>query len=186
MSKALNLLKLGGAVGPGALDVTVEMLTRTPQDRTLKPLPFAPVPILIPEDEVHVLARNNMDQPVDVNVLYIGADYSISHWFAGRLQPGDELKKGLFKISDSVLGQERMIVVVTPAKPQSAVEDLSYLAQDALELSRSATSTALQDAFREAGFGETTRGAIALSDADAAAGPQPAILQLELRTVAGN
>ncbi len=186
MSKALNLLKLGDAVGPGALDVEVEMLTRTPQDRTLKPLPFTPVPTLIPDDEVHVLARNNMDQPVDVNVLYIGADYSISHWFSGRLQPGDALKKGLFKISDTVLGRERMIVVVTPAKPQSPVEDLSYLAQDALELSRSTRSTPLDDALREAGFGDTTRGAIALSDDSAATGPAPAILQLELRTVPGN
>ena len=186
MSKALNLLKLGDAVGSGNLDVDVEMLTRSPEDRTLKPLPFTPVPILIPEDEVHVLARNNMAVPVDVNVLYIGADYSISHWFSGRLQPGDELKKGLFKISDTVLGQERMIVVVTPAKPQSPVEDLSYLAQDALELSRSTTSSPLNDAFRDAGFGETTRGAIALSDATEAKGPAPAILQLEVRTVAGN
>lgn len=186
MSKALNLLKLGDAVGAGNLDVTVELQTRTPTDRTLKPLPFTPVPVLIPEDEVHVLARNNMDVPVDVNVLYIGADYSISHWFSGRLQPGDALKKGLFKISDVVLGQERMIVVVTPAKPQSPVEDLSYLAQDALELSRSTTSTPLDDAFRDAGFGETTRGAIALTDEAEVTGPAPAILQLELRTVAGN
>jgi Caspase domain len=186
MAKALNLLKLGNAVGAGNLDVEVEMLTRTAEDRTLKPLPFAPVPVLLPDDEVHVLARNNMDVPVDVNVLYIGADYSISHWFAGRLQPGDELKKGLFKISDTVLGQERMIVVVTPAKPQSPVEDLSYLAQDALDMTRSTASTALEDAFREAGFGETTRGAIALSAETDAAGPGPAILQLELRTVSGN
>ncbi len=186
MAKALNLLKLGNAVGAGNLQVEVAMLTRTPEDRTLKPLPAAPVPILLPDDEVHVLARNNMDVPVDVNVLYIGADYSISHWFAGRLQPGDELKKGLFKISDTVLGQERMIVVVTPATPQSPVEDLSYLAQDALELSRSTLSTPLGDAFREAGFGETTRGAIGLTEETDSAGPGPAILQLELRTVAGN
>ncbi len=186
MSKALNLLKLGNAVGAGNLDVEVEMQTRTPQDRTLKPLPFAPVPTLLPDDEVHVLARNNMDVPVDVNVLYIGADYSISHWFSGRLQPGDELKKGLFKISDTVLGQERMIVVVTPAKPQSPVEDLGYLAQDAMDLTRSTASTSLQDAFREAGFGETTRGAIGLSDESDTSGPGPAILQLELRTIAGD
>lgn len=186
MSKALNLLKLGNAVGAGNLDVEVEMLTRTAEDRTLKPLPFAPVPTLLPDDEVHVLARNNMAVPVDVNVLYIGADYSISHWFSGRLQPGDELKKGLFKISDTVLGQERMIVVVTPAKPQSPVEDLSYLAQDAMDLTRSTASTPLQDAFREAGFGETTRGAIGLSDESDTSGPGPAILQLELRTIAGD
>lgn len=184
MARAQNLLKLGAAVGAGNLEVEVELLTRTPEDRTLKPLPFTPVPTLLPEDEVHVLARNNTDGPVDVNVLYIGADWSISHWFSGRLQPGDELKKGLFRISDSVLGQERMLVVVTPAKPQSPVEDLSYLAQDALDTTRSLGGSAFGDALAEAGFGLTTRGAMPLSDDSDEAGPTPAILQLDLRTVA--
>jgi hypothetical protein len=165
--------------------VTVELLTRTPEDRTLRPLPFTPVPTLIPDDEVHVLARNNSEAPVDVNVLYIGADWSISHWFSGRLQPGDELKKGLFKISDTVLGQERMLVVVTPAKPQSPVEDLSYLAQDALDTTRSLGGSGFGDALAEAGFGVTTRGAVGLADEGDAGGPAPTILQLDLRTVAG-
>jgi Caspase domain len=186
MARAQNLLKLGAAVGAGNLDVEVELLTRTPEDRTLRPLPFVPVPTLLLDDEVHVLAKNNTDGPVDVNVLYIGADWSISHWFSGRLQPGNELKKGLFKISADVLGQERMLVVVTPAKPQSPVEDLSYLAQDALDITRSVGASSFGDALTEAGFGETTRGAVALSDGSEETGPSPAILQLELRTVAGD
>lgn len=184
MARAQNLMKLAGAVGASNPDVEVELLTRTPEDRTLRALPFVPVPTLLPDDEVHVLARNTGDGPVDVNVLYIGADWSISHWFSGRLQPGDELKKGLFKISADVLGQERMLVVVTPARPQSPVEDLSYLAQDALDTARAVGGTAFGDALAEAGFGETTRGAIALTDEADAAGPGPAILQLELRTKA--
>lgn len=187
MARAQNLLKLAGAVGSATPDVEVELLTRTPEDRTLRPLPFAPVPTLLPDDEVHVQARNNGAGPVDVNVLYIGADWSISHWFSGRLQPGDELKKGLFKISADVLGQERMLVVVTPAKPQSPVEDLSYLAQDALETTRTVGSTAFGEALAEAGFGVTTRGAVALTDDTGDEGaPGPAILSLELRTVAKN
>ena len=186
MARAQNLLKLGAAVGVGDLDVDVEIQTRNKADKTLRPLPFAPVPTLIPDDEVHVLARNNTDGPVDVNVLYIGADWSISHWFSGRLQPGDELKQGLFKITDSVLGQERMLVVVTPAKPQSPVEDLSYLAQDALETTRNIGGSALGDALMDAGFGDTTRGAIGLTPESDDSGPQPAILQLELRTVAAD
>ncbi len=184
MARAQNLMKLAGAVGASNPDVDVELLTRTPEDRTLRPLAFAPVPVLLPDDEVHVLARNNSDGPVDVNVLYIGADWSISHWFSGRLQPGDALKKGLFKISADVLGQERMLVVVTPAKPQSPVEDLSYLAQDALDTTRAVGGSAFDQALAEAGFGETTRGAVALADDVADTGPGPAILTLELRTVA--
>lgn len=184
MARAQNLMKLAGAVAASNPNVEVELLTRTPEDRTLRPLPFAPVPTLLPDDEVHVRARNNGDGPIDVNVLYIGADWSISHWFAGRLQPGDVLKKGLFKISADVLGQERILVVVTPARPQSPVEDLSYLAQDALETTRSVSPSAFDAALAEAGFGETTRGAVALmDDTEDETEPGPAILQLELRTV---
>ena len=65
------------------------------------------------------------DQPVDVNVLYVGADYSITHWAAERLQPGDELKRGLFAIGGPSLGAERMIVVVTPAKPKTVTRKAS-------------------------------------------------------------
>lgn len=184
MARAQNLLKLAGAVGSSNPDVEVELLTRTPEDRTLRPLPFAPVPTLVPDDEVHVLAKNSGDGPVDVNVLYIAADWSISHWFSGRLQPGDELKKGLFKISADVLGQERMLVVVTPARPQSPVEDLSYLAQDALDTTRAVGRSAFGEALAEAGFGATTRGAVALTDeTEPETGPGPTILSLELRTV---
>jgi hypothetical protein len=183
IARAQNLLKLGAAVGANDLGVEVELLTRSPDDRTLRALPFTPVPTLLPEDEVHVRARNTSDGPVDVNVLYIGADWSISHWFSGRLQAGDELKKGLFKISADVLGQERVLIVVSPARPQSPVEDLSFLAQDALDITRSVGGSTFAEALGEAGFGETTRGAVALSDDGAETGTGPAILQLELRTV---
>lgn len=185
MARALNLQKLGAAVGAGDLDVEVEMQTRNSKDRTLRALPRSGVPRLIPQDEVHILAKNNMDVPVDVNVLYVGADYSISHWFSGRLQAGDTLKKGLFKISDAVLGSERMIVVLTPAKPQTPVEDLSFLAQPELDLTREVTqasASGLRAALGEAGFGQTTRSAAALDDGDAA-GPSAGMLDLEIRTV---
>jgi hypothetical protein len=42
------------------------------------------------------------------------------------------------------------------------------------------------DALTEAGFGETTRGAIGLTPEGDDKGPGPAILQLEVRTVAGD
>lgn len=185
MAKAINLQKLGAAVGAGDLDVEVELLTG-PDKNNLTALAATEVPRLIPDDQVHILARNNTDAPVDVNVLYIAADYSVSHWFSGRLQPGDTLKKGLFKISDDVLGAERLVVVMTPATPQSPVENLDFLAQDALEFTRNVSAglrpPGMYRAMQEAGFGLTTRSATALED-DSAGGPAPGILQLELRTV---
>jgi hypothetical protein len=100
------------------------------------------------------------------------------------MQPGDTLKRGLFKIGDSVLGAERMVVVLTPAAPQSPVENLDFLAQDSLDYTREVSSRApgLKDALAEAGFGTTTRAATALAD-EAESGPAPGILHLELRTV---
>ena len=187
MARALNLMKLGAAVGTGGgLDVEVEMLTRNAGNPALTPLPFSPVPVLLPADEVHVLAKNNSDQPVDVNVLYVGADYSITHWAAERVLPGDELKRGLFAIGGDRLGQERMIVVVTPAKQHTPVENLGFLAQDALDMTREVGGEERADdsiggLLAEAGFGETTRGAVPLSGG-AETGPAPMILQMEVRT----
>lgn len=194
MARALNLMKLGGAVGSGAgaagggLDVEVAMLTRTPTDSALREISFSSVPTLLPADEVHVLARNHSDQPVDVNVLYVGADYSITHWAAERVQPGDALQRGLFAIGGEALGRERMIVVVTPAKPKTPVENLDFLAQDALVISRDISTATGAPAgigglLAEAGFGESTRGAVPLGGtATADTGPAPMILQLEVRT----
>jgi hypothetical protein len=186
MARAINLMKMAGAVGNGGgLDVDVELLTG-PSKSELAAMPRGGVPRLVPDDQVHVVAQNHMDIPVDVNVLYIGADWSISHWYSGRLQPGDTLKRGLFKISDEVLGDERMVIVMTPAAPQSPVENLSFLAQPSLDITRDVSSrSGLNTALAEAGFGQTTRGAMALEDEDAG-GPAPAIIQLELRTVPAN
>lgn len=192
MARALNLMKLGAAVGDGGgLDVEVEMLTRNAENPALTPLPFSPVPVLLPADEVHVLAKNNSDQPVDVNVLYVGADYSITHWAAERVLPGDELKRGLFAIGGDKLGQERMIVVVTPAKQHTPVENLSFLAQDALDMTREVggeerPGDSIGGLLAEAGFGETTRGAVPLSGGGEDTGPVPVILQMEVRTRPAN
>ena len=173
MARAINLQKLGAAVGAGSLNVDVNLLTGKDKN-SLHAAKAVEVPRLVPDDQVHILARNNMDEPVDINLLYIAADYAISHWFSGRLQPGDTLKKGLFKIGADVLGDERMIAVMTPATPQSPVEDLSFLAQDALDTTRSLGGSSLSAALSEAGFGQTAR-----SDTS---GPAPGMIALEMRT----
>jgi hypothetical protein len=185
MAKAINLMKLGAAVDAGDLKVEVGLMTRTKQDKTLHPLPSSGVPRLIPDDEVHVEAVNDNDFPVDLNVLYVGSDYSITHMFAGRMQPGDRLKQGLLRITDAAYGRDRIVMVMTPAQPQTAVENLGFLAQDAVETTRDASQPARQGltaALFEAGFGQTTRAAAPLVEEDAS-GPAPMMLQFELDTV---
>ncbi len=184
MAKALNLLKIGAGYGVSDLDVDVGLRTRNKRNKTLRDLDTLSVPRLIPGDEVHVVAQNNTDLPVDINVLYVGSDFSIGHFFAGRMQPGDTLKKGLLRITDSAFGRDRVIMVLSPAKPQSLVENLSFLEQEELEMTRGSAPTSVAAALMEAGFGTTTRGAIALDDEEAD-GPVGQILQFEIDAVPG-
>jgi hypothetical protein len=187
MAKAINLMKLGAAVGEGQMNVEVDLLTRNPQNKTLRALPVSTeVPRLIPDDEVHVEAVNDNDYPVDLNVLYVGSDYSITHMFSGRMQPGDRLKKGLLRITDEAFGRDRLVMVMTPAKPQTPVENLGFLGQAAVDITRDTSASGrkgLEAALFEAGFGETTRAAASLMDEEEEAGPAPMILQFDLDTV---
>ncbi|MEP2530336.1 caspase family protein [Shimia sp.] len=181
MSRALNLLKIGAGYGVSDLDVDVELRTRNKRNKKMRALDTVAVPKLIPGDEVHILAQNNTDQPVDVNVLYVGSDYSVSHFFSGRMQPGDSLKKGLLRITDTAFGRDRVIMVITPAKPQSVVENLAFMEQDELETTRGEAPSSLASAFMQAGFGSVTRGAIALDDETD--GPGGQVLQFEIDAV---
>jgi len=180
MARAFNLLKIGGGLGVSDMKVTVGLQTRNKTDRTLRPLDPVSVPQLIPGDEVHIVAANNSDVPVDVNVLYVSSSYAISHFFAGRLQPGDTLKKGLLRITDKGFGRDRVVMVITPAKPQTVVENLAFMAQDDVQSTRGTTQSGMAGLMAQAGFGTTTRSAMALDDDEG--GPGGEILQFEIDT----
>lgn len=96
----------------------------------------ADVPRASPGDQVYVTAKNDSGKYFDLNVLYVGADYSISHMpaedgsVASRLAPGASLNAGVLEFSDEYFGMERMIAVLTEVTAQRELEDLSYLAQD--------------------------------------------------------
>ena len=76
-----------------------------------------------------MLAKNQSTKIVDINVLYVGSDYSITHIVAERLVAGATLEEGLLAFTDSSFGMERMIAVLTEAPAKSEMEDLSFLAQ---------------------------------------------------------
>ena len=181
IARVQNLLKLGGAFHGDALDVDIDLQTRSPSAPRLANLETVPVPTLVPDDEVHVLVRNHEAFPLDLNVLYIGADYSISHMFAGRLQPGDRLKQGLLRVTDTAFGRDSLVMILTPARKQSAVEDLSFLAQDELPATRAVGGADFAATLAEAGFGTTTRAATALTNPTANT-PAPALLVFDINT----
>jgi hypothetical protein len=91
----------------------------------------------------------------------------------------------LFKITDEAFGRDRVVIILTPAEPQSPVEDLRFLAQDAVTVMRGngAASSGFAAQLRAAGFGTVTRGAMALDDDS---GPMPAILQFDIDTRPAN
>ncbi|MEL7115743.1 MAG: hypothetical protein AAGP08_09145, partial [Pseudomonadota bacterium] len=182
IARAQNLLKMGGAFQSDALAVDITLQTRSPARRRLVELETVPVPALVPDDEVHALVTNEETFPVDLNVLYIGSDYSITHMFTGRLQPGDRLQQGLLRITDAAFGRDRVVILLSPASRGKAVEDLSFLQQDELPQFRDLLSPFAM-AMREAGFGETTRAAAPMSSPGSDT-PSPALLVFDIDTVA--
>ena len=183
IARVQNLLKLGSAFASDALQVDVQLQTRSPTKHRLSALETVPVPELVPDDEVHTLVRNHEDFPIDLNVLYVGSNYSITHIFSGRLQPRDRLKQGLFRITDEGFGRDRVLIMLTPAERGKAVEDLSFLAQDELPSTR-AFGSRFHALMMEAGFGSTTRAATPLSNSSD--GPSPALLVYDIDTVPGH
>lgn len=187
MARAVNLLKLGATVaGPGGIDsgVAVELLLRPAGAREFAALDLAGVPRLVPGDTVYARIENSLDIAVDVNVLYIGSDYSITHMWAGQLQPGERLsQQGLFRVSDEAFGRDRIVIVLTPSRRQGMVENLAFLQQSEVPLIRGdgLEPSAFELLVREAGYGVATRGAVPF--AEEAEGPAPVIMQIDLDTV---
>ena len=98
---------------------------------TVEPVSPAAVPRVNPMDEVWLRVANNSAIAVDVHALFIGTDYAItpSH-FAERLQPGNVYDRGQFRISDTTLGRERVVVALAEAEPMAPVLNLGFLGQD--------------------------------------------------------
>ncbi|TNF18188.1 MAG: caspase family protein [Rhodobacteraceae bacterium] len=192
MARAINLMKVGAATAAAsAVQVEARMVrgrfdgdSGTVPPETRVAFSGANVPKVVPDDTIGLRLTNTTDGPVDFNILYVGSDFSISFMDNGRMQPGDTLDEDYILITDASFGRERVIVVFSPAEPQSAVEDLSFLTQDAVERTRAATARqGLKGLLDEAGFGQTTRAAISLSRKKKTPDPVPLFVQFELETV---
>ncbi len=179
IARVKNLLRLGEAVGSvAALDAALRI--KRAGKGPLQDQDPATIPRVHPGDEVHLIARNPGKQPLDLNVLFIGSDYSISHMYKERIHPGGTLKAGLLRVTADSLGNERVLVIATPAKQMTEVQDLAFLEQTALPRTR-AHNNSLAALLGEAGFGQTTRGAAPLGGADD--GPVSSILQFPMLTL---
>ncbi|MER8842907.1 caspase family protein [Mesorhizobium sp. M0913] len=184
--RATGLSRLAAASDYRPEEVSVEFEIRRRGSDTLEPLQASTVPRVSPGDEVHIKARNDSDDYVDINVLYVGSDYSITHIVAERLAPANDspdagLKEGLLAFTDTSFGMERMIAVLTEAPPQSEKEDLSFLAQDGIPwAARAVGGSSFSDMLTDIGIAPATRSVIKLADKT---GPKGAVMIFPMETV---
>lgn len=128
--RATSLARLSAASDFKPDQVSVGFTVKRQETEEHQPLDGSTVPYVNPGDEVHILAENKSSKRVDINVLYVGSDYSITHITAQRLEADAKIEEGLLAFTDESFGLERMIVVLTEAPAGSEIEDLSFLAQD--------------------------------------------------------
>lgn len=138
----------------------------------VEPLAAGKMPRVKPGDQVELVVENNSTKPVDMNVLYVGSDYSIGHMYAERLHGGSRDRLPLLAFNNESFGVERMVVVLSDAPPQSATQDLGFLAQDGVrQATRSADHPAgFAGLLRDIGTAPATRGAMRLGQSSAARG----------------
>lgn len=182
---ALSRLSVASGEQPKDISVRFEIKRSAGGDR--EPLVEASVPTVTPGDQVHIVAENNSRSLVDINVLYLGSDYSIVHIDAQRLVSGAKIDEPLLAFTDTSFGTERMVAVVTEAPPLSEVEDLSFLEQGKVPAATrtAATRTAggqsgFADALADIGMAATTRSVVKLKDQS---GPKNAVMIYPIETV---
>lgn len=164
--RATSLSRLAAASDYQPDQVSVQFRIKREDKDEMEPLEAAAVPLVSPGDEVHILAENKSTKLVDINILYVGSDYSITHIDSQRLVQGAKVEEGLLAFTDGSFGMERMIAVLTEAPPMSEIEDLSFLQQGGVPaLTRSAGATnSFSDLLQDIGNAPGTRSAMKLGD----------------------
>ncbi len=183
--RATSLSRLAAASDYRVDEVSVAFQLKGSGSESLTALDASTVPVAHPEDQIWIDAGNDSTKPVDLNVLYVGSDYSITHIVAERLQPGARLQQGLLQFTDSSFGAERMIAVLTEATPQSELMDLSFLAQGGVpRVTRGVGEAAggFADILNDIGLAPATRSAMKLSNKS---GPKGAVMVYSLETRPG-
>ena len=183
--RATNLARLAAFDDFGESDIALAV-TRLPEFQspleTGEQLELHRTGVVTPGNTVHIRVENTGTTPVDINILYIGSDYSISSMLPDPVRlrgrtPREEnavFSEEVVEFNDSTFGRERLFVIVTAAQPQDNPLDLSFLEQGGVR-AIAPGGTAIS------GFGEmieamagaaTTRGASSLAARRAAAESQ--------------
>jgi len=127
--RAVSLSRLASASDYRNDQVSVTFNIRREGSDQEQPLDASTVPSVNPGDIVTIAAKNMSAAMVDINVLYVGSDYSITHMGANRMEPNGVLNDDLLVFTGDSFGMERMIAVLTEAPQISEIADLSFLQQ---------------------------------------------------------
>jgi len=185
--RATNLARMSAASDfRGRVEVT--FLIRRDDSGASEPVEAGVVPQIREDDEIHVRVVNKSSRAIDLNVLHVGTDYSISVPEPVRIERNGEEEIGLFAVNAETVGIERLVAVVTEAMPGSDVQDLRFLAQGGLRSADGEATKGLGDAgglvqmLHAMGKEAATRGTTMLSDAK---GPKGAVMLFQVESVAG-
>lgn len=171
--RATSLSRLAAASDYKPDQVNVQFQIKRQDTETMEPLDPASVPVVNPGDEVHIVAENKSSKLIDINILFVGSDYSITHIDSQRLVAGGKIEEGLLGFTDTSFGMERMIAVLTEAPPLSEIEDLSFLEQGGVPPATRTASVSLpgfSDMLTDIGMAPATRSVMKLGDKGGAKG----------------
>ncbi|QDZ01881.2 caspase family protein [Nitratireductor mangrovi] len=186
--RATNLGRIGQASDFAPGEVSAEFVLKRAGSGATETITSTNMPFAQPPDRVSLLATNNTGTLVDLNVLYIGSDYSITHLAKERLQPGASLPGSgvpaeILEFTTDSYGLETMVAVFTEALPNTLTEDLGILAQDGLrQVMRSGGPASIADLIRVMGNAGATRAVKPLGGM-AKTTPRGSVQLLPVRTV---
>ncbi|MEX0957197.1 MAG: caspase family protein [Rhizobiaceae bacterium] len=172
MFRATNLARLAAANNFDTTEFVVNFNIKRAGAGESERLETGTMPLVHPGDQVHLEAHNRSGRPVDINVLYVGSDYSIGHMYAERLHDGSDVDEALLEFNDTSYGVERMIVVLTEGSAITTTEDLGFLEQEGVRMmTRSAAyPEGFSGLLRDIGSAPATRGAMKLGKSPRAKG----------------
>lgn len=140
-------------------------------------------PVVAPGDRVRVQAKNKTSSPVDLNILYIGGDYSITHIGKERLQPSTLLKTDFLEFTDTSYGRELMVAVFTEARPLTPTLDLGHLGQKGLRsVMEDGAPDSVENLIQSMSYGATPRGVKSVKDSSDGT-PRGSIMLIPVRVV---
>ncbi|MBV1879542.1 MAG: caspase family protein [Pseudomonadales bacterium] len=179
VAKAQNLMRLGAELGSGSLDVKLHVKHRNTGN--IEAYTAADIPRLLAGDEVSLTISNYLEQALDITVLFVGSDYSITTVFPrknqfNRFMEEEEKTLRLGRINTKTTGVERLIIIASQVSLSASPGNFSFLSQAGLTRARANLDTASQ-LFLRAGFGgqSKSRGAMAIK--------QSVKSQLDLQTL---